>query len=408
VIRPFPGSPAEARSAKAGPLHRVAFVMPFHILEMRGGGAEVQAWLLAKELARRGFDVHYLAMSVLGKAGTTERLDGVTVRWLPYREHLRWVNSGRWYRALKAVDPDLVIQRMSSETTGVIGLYARRHGKAFSWICTGDSIPRRWLHLKRQVEANRAKAPGAMKSLVFLADAAVKDVLRQIGMRCLTHAFTQNERQRRDLKEAFGLDSHRLPSGHERPRTFRDAETRRQEAIVFWAGTLGPMKRPELFGELARRFEGDPVRFVMAGGHADASYERRVVAALPGNVTWLGKIPFEETLGWFDRAAALVNTSPPGGEGFPNTFIQAWLRGVPVLTLGVDPDGLVREHDLGDVASDVDGLAAHLSDLLADPEGYARLATNVAAFARERFTVERVADCFLDALGAAPVATLTA
>lgn len=389
------------------PLHRICFVMPFHIMEMRGGGAEVQAWLLAKELARRGFDVHYVAMSVRGKAGTTERINGVTLHWLPYREHLRWVQSGNWYRALKAIDPDLVIQRMSSETTGVIGLYARRHGKAFSWICTGDSIPRRWLHLNRQVEANRAKAPGAMKSLVFLADAAVKDVMRQMGMRCLTHAFTQNEAQRRDLKAAFGLDSFPLPSGHERPAAVSDAEARRREAIVFWAGTLGPQKRPQLFGDLARRFEGAPVRFVMAGGHADAAYRERVVAALPPNVEWLGVVPFEETLAWFNRAAVLVNTSPPLGEGFPNTFIQAWLRGVPVLTLGVDPDGIVREHGLGRVAASVDEMAGALADLLAHPTGYLRIAEHVAAFARERFTVERVADCFLDAVGAAPVAALT-
>jgi glycosyltransferase involved in cell wall biosynthesis len=399
VSLPFPGP---------HPLHRICFVMPFHITEMRGGGAEVQAWLLAKELSRRGFDVHYVAMSVRGKAGTTERVDGVTIRWLPYREHLRWRNSLRWYGALTEIDPDLVIQRMSSETTGVIGLYARRHKKAFSWICTGDSIPRRWLHLKRQVEANRAKAPGALKSLVFLADAAVTDVMRQIGMRCLTHAFTQNETQRRDLKAAFGLDSFPLSSGHEPPAGRSDAETRRREAIVLWAGTLGREKRPQLLGDLARRFEGAPVRFVLAGDHADAAYQASVVSALPGNVERLGRVPFEETLSWFDKAAVLVNTSPPLGEGFPNTFIQAWLRGVPVLTLGIDPDGILREHGLGRVAMTVDEMASHLRDLLADPAGYARMADHVATFARERYTVGRVADSFLDALGAPPVATLTA
>lgn len=397
----------EPRTRGPHPLHRICFVMPFHILEMRGGGAEVQAWLLAKELARRGFDVHYVAMSVRGKAGTTERVDGVTIRWLPYREHLRWRNSVRWYRALKAIDPDLVIQRMTSEATGVIGLYARRHGKAFSWICTGDSIPRRWLHVRRQVEANRAKAPGALKSLVFLADAALADVMRQIGMRCLTHAFTQNDTQSRDLKAAFGLDSFRLPSGHEPPAVVPDAETRRREAIVLWAGTLGSQKRPQLLGELARRLEGEPIRFVMAGDHADAAYRESVLAELPRNVEWLGRVPFEETLAWFGRAAVLVNTSPPLGEGFPNTFIQAWLSGVPVLTLGIDPDGIVREQGLGCVAATVEEMAAQLRALLSDPVGYARLADRVAAFARERYTVGRVADVFLDAVGAPPVATLT-
>jgi glycosyltransferase involved in cell wall biosynthesis len=48
-------------------------------------------------------------------------------------------------------------------------------------------------------------------------------------------------------------------------------------------------------------------------------------------------------------AVALVSTS--SFEGMPNTFLEAWSQGVPVLTLSFDPDGVVRGRGLG-VAAD--------------------------------------------------------
>jgi glycosyltransferase involved in cell wall biosynthesis len=44
-------------------------------------------------------------------------------------------------------------------------------------------------------------------------------------------------------------------------------------------------------------------------------------------------------------AVALVSTSLH--EGMPNTFLEAWSLGVPVLTLAFDPDGVVEREGLG-------------------------------------------------------------
>ena len=46
----------------------------------------------------------------------------------------------------------------------------------------------------------------------------------------------------------------------------------------------------------------------------------------------------------YDRAKVLVNTSDV--EGFPNSYLQAWIRGVPVVTL-IDPDGVIEREGLG-------------------------------------------------------------
>lgn len=66
------------------------------------------------------------------------------------------------------------------------------------------------------------------------------------------------------------------------------------------------------------------------------------------NVVLKGKLSHELTIREIARSRALVSTSPM--EGFPNIFIEAWSCGVPVLSLFVDPGGIISRERLGFVA----------------------------------------------------------
>lgn len=378
----------------------ICFIMPFHIFEGRGGGAEVQTWLLAKELAKRGYRVTYIAESVHGKAGTMEQSEGVNINWLKHYRHFRWRNVFAYYQAIKQVNPDLLVQRMSSYVTGVIGFYAKRHHKPFAWICTDNSLPVKWIFSKKQRADSQTKSHKFIKKSVLWIDALIHDISRQYGMRFITHPFTQNEEQDQQLRKHYGMDSFRMNSGHESPEKKASSKARFDNKIVLWVATMGPRKQPWKFVDLARQCQDNNWHFVMVGGHSDQQYLNSFLKDVPDNLHCTGRLPYEEALAWFHKATVFVNTSTAEGEGFPNTFIQAWLRGVPVVSLAVDPDNIIKNNKLGYVAhGDLKQMKIGLESFLTNEDIYNHHSEKVAAFARDSYAIDKVADAFLEIVG---------
>jgi len=124
---------------------------------------------------------------------------------------------------------------------------------------------------------------------------------------------------------------------------------------VFWAARMLELKRPHLFLDGAEAVPS--IRFVMAGAPAEDSRhlydEVKARAEQMPNTDFLGFVPFREIDQYYSRASAYLCTSTI--EGFPNTFLQAWSHGRPVVST-FDPDQLIRQHKLGFHCHDFDQL----------------------------------------------------
>ena len=117
--------------------------------------------------------------------------------------------------------------------------------------------------------------------------------------------------------------------------------------------------------------------------------------AKSANLTFHGKVPYLEIGRLFDRARLVANTSEV--EGFPNTFLQAWVRGVPVVTL-FDPDHLVTRESLGTSHESVSDMVCGLRALLESTDMYGRVSANAIGFMEQWFGQDKVLGPYLDAL----------
>lgn len=123
------------------------------------------------------------------------------------------------------------------------------------------------------------------------------------------------------------------------------SDKRSKRVDILWVGNSMENKRYEIVLSLAKMLpeytfavamnKADPARYAQAGEKS----------RLIDNVDFLGEVNPVEMESWFSSARLLLNTS--AREGFPNTYIQAWQHGVPVVSLCIDPDDVVAEHGLG-------------------------------------------------------------
>jgi glycosyltransferase involved in cell wall biosynthesis len=86
----------------------------------------------------------------------------------------------------------------------------------------------------------------------------------------------------------------------------------------------------------------------------------RLEAGALANVTFHGALPYGQVRGLYERARLFVSTSEI--EGFPNTYLQSWSHGTPVIGF-LDPDGLLARHGMGRTVRTVEQMCSAIATL---------------------------------------------
>jgi glycosyltransferase involved in cell wall biosynthesis len=336
----------------SGAKRKICIVNPFE----HGGGAEYQISLLIDALVDSGeFEIHYLThflderdrvrnyrVSRIGAGGPIPRLGYA-------------VEARSLYRLLRAIGPDIIYQRVACAYTAICALYARRRGVPLVW------------HVSHDTELT----PGHLDRARNFLRLRLEKSMAQWGARHATGIVVQTQFQAELLTSNYARTADAVIPNFHPPAA--EPIDKSSPLTVAWIANLKPWKQPEIFVRLAQSLKdrGD-VRFVMVGAGAAPgkrwAWELALMSDIQtaANLQYLGEKSQEEVNALLARAHIFVNTSKH--EGFPNTFIQAWLRDVAVVSLRVDPDQVLERGGAGIVTHSEAALAAAVRNLIDAPE----------------------------------------
>lgn len=337
----------------------ICFISPFAypLLSGKGagpGGAERQFFLFGRELARRGWRVSFITEEVSSsdKSCKTEfpvfQADFSYMGGSNTRLPMCWTSL---WRALKKADSTYYVIKTPAHLMLPVGLFSRlMRRKLVFWAQTtfGSNLP---------FSSN---------------DGISVSFMEKWGLKMADMVITQTINQKNAILEKYNLNVELVRSiscaldGLQVDDSSHDFDTA-TDVDVLWAGNASKNKMTEVLFELAAMLPN--VRFAVAmNENPEKRFEifKEKARDIP-NLDFLGMVPPAEMESWFRRTQIFLNTSTR--EGFPNTFLQAWMNGVPVVSLNIDPDNLIIKHNLGrvvgvDHVAGCDENASQLAELL--------------------------------------------
>lgn len=348
---------------------------------LQPGGEERQHALLARAFAQRGHEVSLVVFDRGQPAETT--IDGVRLirayapeRGLPVVRFFHPRTTGVW-RALAHADADVVYVSCAGALVGQVAAWTRRHGRALVFRIASDT----------DCDPQRLLVPQPKDRWLY-----------RYGLRAADRIVAQTEHQRIAMREGYGLHAHRLPLVVDPAETVLDEPAR--DIDVIWIANLRRLKRPDRFLELAGRLPHARLHLVGGRYDDDTHTEQATIEALKRypNVQWHGRVEQAQALSLLARAKVFVNTSDV--EGFPNTYLQAWERGVPVATF-IDPDGIIGQEGLGAHVASVDALATRVGAWLSDRDRWQHVSQRVRAYSAQHHRVDRVVEDYEHVFAAA-------
>lgn len=344
------------------------------------GGIERQQSMMARWLAQHGFSVSMVTWDhgqpdsevhhgvrvykLCAKDAGAPILRFIHPRWTSLRAALRRANADVYYYNL-----------------GDMGL-----GQVVHWCRAQD----------KRVVYSVASEPDCDPRLPSLRPLRER-VLYRYGLRRVDAIVVQTARQQTMLRQGFNREARVLPM----PCAFEIPPAAAQRRLnpsgsmrVLWVGRFSREKRLEWLLEIASGHPNIKIEIVGASNtQSEYALDLQERAAAIPNVTLHGRLPHAELPPIYDRADLLCCTS--AYEGFPNSFLEAWSRGTPVLT-SFDPDGLVEREKLGWTAGSIEQFSAALTQIAASPQEWQARSERGVHYYRENHELDRAMTRFAD------------
>lgn len=337
------------------------------------GGAEVQQSILIKELVERGFPVVVITRPFEGDIFP----DGVTI--------VKGYNPKSGIKGLRIVLHTYALLRaLFSAKADVYYIQGARYETFTVAIFS-------WLFRKKFIQHVASDMDCSKNALYFLSG-RIKKKMYVMGIKFATIIFAQTSSQMKMIQDNFGRKSY-LVKNIWNPnlgcKFSCDVKT------VLWVGSFKSIKRPDIFINLSRSFPD--IKFIMIGSRVESEgflYEKCLseISSLP-NVEHIPFVSLSDIEEYYRATDMLVCTSLV--EGFPNTILQSWRNGRPVLS-SFDPDNLIKDKNLGWFVENDDFVSYLKAVLSSDSEFYKEKAINSLEYIKSNHSSDVVMEKFVN------------
>ena len=354
-------------------MKKVCFLMGYYPINR--GGAEYQGYLLSQEL-REQFEIFYISVGNEKEKCIID--NGIRIYTLKSPALLCFKDAffllkSRIFRILNKEKPDLIYQRVAYSVTGIAAKYCQEHGCPLIW------------HIANKPDVEMKKLSISKRILV---DYFEKKYL-EFGIKNANCIIGQEDYHNQMLLRNFGKEctvilNKVLPV--EKKQIVKTLPLR-----VLWIANIKPLKQPELFMDLACQFkEDDSVSFIMMGRSATGNYQAKLEKRMQrlSSLEYKGELPIDEVDDLLRESHVFVNTSLYEG-GPPNTFIQAWMREVPTVSLNVDPDDMIKKNKLGFHSGSFEQMVKDVRFLIENKKVRGEMGRNARKYALREYDIEK-------------------
>jgi len=335
--------------------------------EKPGGGGELQIALMAKTLAGLGHEVVVVDLDIEEEFTAVLGIKVYPVKG--YNEGIRMFRTFTHrlpglYKTFVGLKADIYYCRIREYRHIIVFMAARKVNAKFILGLASDldilSIGKRWKHF---YSSN-------VKDLWGVLNGIIGEIVYPVLLRKADCVLVQHESQKEILRKR-NIGSIVFPNLIDTYAINTVLLSEKKDFI--YVGSLDKRKGFADFFKLVQR--SPSLLFKVIGSPRDQTgihYLKKLREL--DNVTLIGRLTHDETIKQIFNSKALISTSPM--EGFPNIFIEAWACGVPVLSLHVDPGGVINREGLGLVANgDMDKMI-EMMNTVNNSENFAKKAKN--------------------------------
>lgn len=354
-------------------MKKLVILYPAHYEQIMGG-AELQIFYLVENAKKIGYKIFYIYVDngkVIKNADDvilyplTSSMLRFRSKWFQFRKKIK--------KILNEIQPDIIYTRYTSSWCGFAAIYAKKNKVKHIHALASDKAPDIKISLK-----------------IFFHPSKIAEFLYMSrGLQIATEVIAQNKFQQELLLKNFcrrGILINQMTP------FVKDVNIIKHDSpiLVLWIGNLKNIKRPEIFIELAQILDHFNIthRMIMIG-RPSKKYEYLLKCAVNNlsNFEFKGEISQDHVNNLLLESHILVNTSE--FEGFSNTFVQAWMRKVPVISMHSNPNEAITKNMLGFVAPEFQDLVEFTKELIANADLRKSMGENAYTYAVLNHTLEK-------------------